>query len=81
MHAEVDAALRLPDRRRGRRLVWVDVVVVRTTLCGKLNLARPCPACVRFLREVLPTRGYACRRVHYTSADGDVATERLSRMQ
>jgi cytidine deaminase len=66
-HAEVAALNRLwPSERRGTK-VWS----IRLTRGGKLGMAKPCPNCLRYLRES------GVKVVYYSDSRGDIQMEKI----
>lgn len=66
-HAEVVALSKLwPSKRKGTR-----VYSVRVGRNGNLTMARPCVACMKFLRA------NKVKEVVYTDLQGNLVTERL----
>jgi hypothetical protein len=67
-HAEIQALNQLwPNERIGTKLISIKV-----NKSGKFGLARPCPNCMRYLKES------GVKLVQYTNDDGLFVTEKLS---
>lgn len=78
IHAEVAALRRLPHQRgfRGRRRLWVDLLVV-SLRSGRLSESQPCFHCVQRLAS---WPGVRVRSVYYSAADGSIARTTVARL-
>jgi cytidine deaminase len=70
-HAEVDAMLRLPGKKRGERLTNVSLVVVRVSSTGELRNSKPCMHCLKRL-QYLHRFGYNLCSVYYSNEAGGI---------
>lgn len=77
VHAESSAISRLPSRPQRKRLVPVDMLVIRTSRTGLLGLSRPCMHCVVTMCRTLPDRGYRIDRVHYSDENRGIRVVKL----
>ena len=77
VHAESSAIARLPTQPRRRRLLPVDMLVIRTSRSGLLGPSRPCLHCVVTMCRTLPERGYSLNRVHYSDEKRGINTIKL----
>lgn len=77
VHAESSAISRLPSCPRKKRLIPVDMLVIRTSRSGVLGLSRPCLHCVVTMCRTLPERGYRLDRVHYSDENRGIKAVKL----
>ena len=45
-HAEINAIDKLPTLKRSKRLVRIDILVIRTSASGVLGMSKPCSKCI-----------------------------------
>lgn len=74
-HAEIDAMLKLPSKRRGAKLTKISLVVIRVSTNGELRNSRPCVHCLKRL-QYLYIFGYNLCNVYYSDANGDIIREK-----
>ena len=76
VHAEVDAARRLPwlgkEVCKKRRKAHVSALVFRVLPGGHAKLAQSCPACLQYMRWSCALKGYRLKHVFFTDDGGVV---------
>ena len=70
LHAEVAALARVQDKRK---LKNSSVTVIRVNKAGLLVMSRPCPSCIRYMRQV------GVSKMIYSDDNGDFVEEKLWR--
>lgn len=67
IHAEINALKQLwPSERKGTR-----VLSIRVSRTGTLAMAKPCPACMEFMRE------HGIKQVWYSTSEGQIERMKL----
>lgn len=69
IHAEIDALA--PLRKKDIDWKKVSVYTCRTLKGGKLACARPCPACMAFIKSL------GIKNIYFTDEDGDYVKETI----
>lgn len=77
VHAESSAIDRLPTQPRRKRLVSVDMLVIRTSRTGCLGQSRPCVHCIITMCRTLPLRGYKLDRIYYSDENQKIQMIKL----
>lgn len=70
LHAEIDAIVKLAKDDTWRAAY--SMTIVRLTRKGKLGMARPCPVCMRALKEL------DIRWIEYTNGKGELVKEYIN---
>ena len=68
LHAEADAILKIRDKYR---LIGADIFVTRSNPNGRIGMARPCPICMKIIRE------HKIKSITYTDKNGDLKYEEV----
>ena len=71
-HAEVSAILNLPLRERNKRLYKINILVIRTSLSGKIGNSKPCFKCILNMLTLPQKRGYIIKNVYYSNENGEI---------
>lgn len=79
IHAEYDAIRKLLPLRRNKRLVNVNILVIRLSGKNKLQSSKPCAICIETMKKFPPKLGYNIQNVFYSNDNGDIV--RTSLMQ
>jgi len=78
IHAEEDAINKLPPIKRSKRLIDVNLVVIRTTKTGILGNSAPCVHCLKYMKDNAESRGYRIIKVYFSNADGMIECHNLT---
>ncbi len=62
-HAETDAIRKLPPRKN-RRVIPVDLVIIRVNRKGQLRNSKPCSNCIAHLYRL---KGYRVKHIFYST--------------
>lgn len=79
LHAEIDAMNKLPHNS-SKRLIQVNMYVIRLGNHGKLANSKPCQNCVTLLANGLTQKGYKLRYVNYSDEQGEISTIAFNRL-
>jgi hypothetical protein len=78
IHAEVDAINHLPPRKNwNKRLLIVDLLVVRISKSGNLGNSAPCIHCLRTMTHLPHKMGYHINKVYYSNPEGQIVHYKL----
>ena len=81
IHAEYDAIRKLVPLRRNKRLVNVDMLVIRVSGKNKLQSSKPCAICIKTMKE-LPTKlGYNIKNIFYSNDDGIIIKTTINELE
>lgn len=72
-HAEVDAINKLPLNPT-KRIIPIDIVVIRSTSDGTLKISKPCEKCLRQMRMLPSVRRYRVRKIYYSNDEGNLTS-------
>jgi hypothetical protein len=75
-HAEIDALKKLP-LNRNRRLINIDIFVIRVSQTGVLGMSKPCIKCIRYMSKL---KGYKVKNVYYSDKNGDEICETFTHL-
>ena len=69
-HAEIDAILKLKTFPKGnKKLININLMVIRTTAMGKLGNSKPCYHCIQLMNKYAIKKGYLIKKVIYSNSD------------
>jgi len=80
-HAEMNALKGLIDKPKGgsKRIIVVDLLVIRTDRHLNLKNSRPCQKCIECMLN-LPKYGYRIRNVYYSNNEGQIVRTTLNEL-
>lgn len=74
-HAEIDAMLKLPHRRKISKLTSISLVVIRMNKLNELKNSKPCYNCLMKLQK-LYSFGYNLRNIYYSDENGQIVKKK-----
>lgn len=79
-HAEINMINKLVKiRRSNRKLISIDLLVIRTDKNLSLRNSKPCHKCIEYM-AVLPKYGYRMRHVYYSSINGNIIKQNFTEL-
>lgn len=78
-HAEMDAINKLITRKN-KKIMRVNVLVIRTTKSFTLGNSYPCALCIKYLYERALQKGYAIDKIYYSTAEGTIECSKFNDM-
>jgi Cytidine and deoxycytidylate deaminase zinc-binding region. len=75
-HAEVNALKKLPPMKYNHPKE-INLLVLRITTQGDLNMSKPCIHCVQYMTRL---RGYKLKHIYYSSSTGDIVRSTLAQL-
>jgi len=79
IHAEHDAIMRLPQRY-SRKLLPINIFVIKTTMGGVVGMSKPCAHCLTLMTTLPQKLGYRIANIFYTNSSGDIERKKLSEL-
>lgn len=81
IHAEANAINNLPSRPNNRKhLKKIDILVIRTSLTGKIGMSKPCIKCIIDMSSLPQKRGYIVKNISYSDANGNIVNISLKKL-
>lgn len=80
IHAEYDAIRKLQPLKRQRRLININILVIRLSGKNKLQSSKPCFSCVETMKTLPQKLGYNVQRVYYSNSDGYIVKTSLAQL-
>ena len=75
---EIDAINKLPGIKN-KRIMTINLIVVRINKRGELRYSRPCNKCLSEL-QVLQSRSYRLKYIYYSNENGEIIREKYANM-
>lgn len=66
VHAEMDAIFRLPFLQKKKKLVKINLLVIRFLKTGNLACSKPCFNCIQNMIYIPKKRGYKIEDIYYS---------------
>jgi len=79
IHAEHNAILKLPQRY-SRKLLQINIFVIKTTLHGVVGMSKPCAHCLTIMTTLPQKLGYRIANIFYTNRAGDIEKKKLNEL-
>jgi cytidine deaminase len=80
IHAEYDAIRKLLPLKRKKRLINVNILVIRISGKNKLQSSKPCAHCIETMKSLPPNLGYNIKNVFYSNENGDIVKSSLKEL-
>ena len=81
IHAEHNALLKLQPLRLKKRLMPIDLLVVRLSTSNKLQSSKPCSNCIQVMNRIPRQKGYKLQNIYYSNRDGNIIKTNLSKLE
>jgi cytidine deaminase len=78
IHAEEDCLLKLKPITNS--IKKIDLLVLRTSKTGCLNISKPCGHCIQMMKNFASQKGYSVKNIYYTLSDDIVIKTSLSKL-
>lgn len=76
IHAEMDCINRLPSRKN-KKLMRVNLLVIRLTKRFVLGNSSPCAICLKYLYDTSLRKGYVIDNIYYSNQEGLIECHRF----
>ncbi len=80
IHAEYDAIRKLLPLRRKKKLMNINILVIRISGKNKLQSSKPCAICIDTMKKFPPKLGYNIQNVFYSNDNGDIVKTTLTQL-
>jgi cytidine deaminase len=80
IHAEHDAILRLPNLQKKRKLVKINLIVIRFSKTYKMACSKPCINCIRNMIELPQKKGYKIVDIYYSENDETIIKTSINKL-
>lgn len=81
IHAEHDAILKLKPLERKKRLVNINILVIRMSKRNKIQSSKPCANCIQKMKSLPEKKGYKIKNVYYSNDEGDIIKSNLFKLE
>ena len=81
IHAEHDAIKRLLPLKRNKRLVNINLLVIRLSGKNKLQSSKPCETCINTMRTLPEKLGYKIKHIYYSNNTGEIIKTNLQKLE
>lgn len=81
VHAEKDVLMKLPYLKLKKRLMSINILVIRFSKTNKLQNSKPCCHCIREMELLPKRRGYKIQNILYSDSDGNIIKTSLRNLQ
>jgi hypothetical protein len=78
IHAEHDAINKLKPLNIKKKLVAINLLVVRFSKNNKIGNSKPCANCILMMRSFPPKKGYKIRNIYYSDDCGNIVKSSLN---
>jgi cytidine deaminase len=78
-HAEHHSITKLKNRDT-KKLLPINIFVLKTTLSGTIGCSLPCAHCIALLCTLPNKKGYRVVNVYYTNSDKEIEKKKLSEL-
>ncbi len=80
VHAEIDAILRLPYLHKRKKLVKVNLLVIRFLKSYKLASSKPCFNCIKNMIDIPQKRGYKIEDIYYSEDNDTIVKTNINKL-
>lgn len=81
IHAEHDAIRKLVPLKRNKRLININILVIRLSGKNKLQSSKPCINCINLMRTLPEKLGYKIQTVYYSDQNGEIIKTNLTNLE
>lgn len=81
VHAEYDALSKLEPLRNRKRLVSINLLVVRLSSKNKIQSSKPCHHCIEMMKIFPAKIGYTINNIYYSHENGSIIKTKLSTLE
>ena len=77
VHAEHDAINKLKPLYKKKRLVPINILVIRVSKSNKLQNSKPCANCIQVMKNLPEKKGYIIKNVYYSNDNSEIVKSSL----
>lgn len=78
IHAEHDAIRKLIPLKRNKKLVNINILVIRLSGKNKLQSSKPCINCINMMKTLPVKLGYKIQNIYYSNENGEIIKTSLT---
>jgi cytidine deaminase len=78
-HAEHNAIQKLKNRET-KKLLPINIFVLKTTLTGVIGNSKPCSHCLGVMLTLPQKKGYKISNIYYTNTEGNIEKKKLNEL-
>jgi len=78
-HAEHNAIQKLRNRNT-KKLMPINIFVMKTTLTGVIGMSKPCAHCLAIMCSLPKKKGYRISNIFYTNCHGNIEKKKLAEL-
>ena len=71
-HSEAVAIDNLPILPNKKHLKQINILVIRTSMLGKIGMSKPCIKCILDMNTIPQKKGYIIKYIYYSDRDGQI---------
>ena len=76
-HAETDAIRKLPPTYNKKRILNINLIVIRVDKTGQLKNSKPCQKCIQHLSKI---KYYRVKHIYYSDDKGNIVKTTLNNL-
>lgn len=81
VHAEFDSIRKLKPLKKTKKLMIVNILVVRLSCKNKIQLSKPCMQCVQMMKTFPAKLGYKIGQIYYSNNDGEIIKSNITTLE
>lgn len=81
IHAEHDAILKLKPVNYKRRLININMLIIRISKRNKIQSSKPCINCIQKLNYLPEKKGYKIKNIYYSNDYGELVKTNLYKLE
>jgi cytidine deaminase len=81
IHAEHSALLKLKPLKCKKKLVSINMLVVRLSKQNRLQESKPCFNCIQNMSVIPQQKGYKINNIYYSDNDGAIVKTTLNKLK
>ena len=67
IHAEHSAINKLKSLEKGKKLVRINILVIKISLAGLISMSKPCQHCIDILQLLANKKGYYISNIYFSN--------------
>jgi len=80
-HAEHNALLKLKPLKNKKKLVLINLLVVRLSRTNKIQNSKPCNNCIQKMKYIPAQKGYKLQNIYYSGNDENIIKTTIAKLE
>ena len=80
IHAEHDAIKKLMPLKKKKRLININILVIRLSGKNKLQSSKPCSNCIDIMKTLPERKGYKIQNIYYSDCNENIIKTTLKNL-